>query len=191
MNVPTINSITGDKLTAFAPNTTGYPYGKENGLQTIKQLFDLGFLFDLVNNFEMVANCTKRKTETLKKYLPGIKSIDDILDDVLNTSFLLAKFQLTLTESEKINFSELNGGVNQISNFLIFRPFNTFKAVEFAGKTALLAGKIKKSNFEKIEDFNAAEKYIIENDSLNFLNILKNQPNKSLFYFYQLAKLLS
>ena len=31
VTTPDINSITGDKLTAFAPNTTGVPYGAEKG----------------------------------------------------------------------------------------------------------------------------------------------------------------
>lgn len=38
VNVPSVDCILGDKLTAFAPNTTGIPYGKDKELEIIKQL---------------------------------------------------------------------------------------------------------------------------------------------------------
>jgi predicted nucleotidyltransferase component of viral defense system len=44
--VSTINTYFGDKLTAFAPNTIGIPYGKNKSMEIIKQLFDLGILFE-------------------------------------------------------------------------------------------------------------------------------------------------
>ena len=58
--LPSIDSITGDKLTAFAPNTVGIPYfkGKDNqpfSMEICKQLFDLSKLFEQVQNMETVA----------------------------------------------------------------------------------------------------------------------------------------
>jgi hypothetical protein len=45
LTVPDINSIAGDKLTAFAPNTTGILYGSGKEKEIVKQLFDVGCLF--------------------------------------------------------------------------------------------------------------------------------------------------
>ncbi|MBK7097825.1 MAG: hypothetical protein IPH58_05105 [Sphingobacteriales bacterium] len=45
----------GDKLTAFAPNTTGIPYFKKDdsmSMEIIKQLYDIGNLFDAVTDIE-------------------------------------------------------------------------------------------------------------------------------------------
>jgi len=58
--MPTIDAITGDKLTAFAPNTIGVPYfkGKDNqpfSMEICKQLFDLNKLFEKIENIETVA----------------------------------------------------------------------------------------------------------------------------------------
>ncbi len=60
VTVPTIDAITGDKLTAFAPNTIGIPYfkGKDKqpfSMEICKQLFDLSKLFEHIADFEMVA----------------------------------------------------------------------------------------------------------------------------------------
>ena len=43
--VPTVNSLLGDKLTAFAPTTTGIHFGINKEMQINKQLFDIGELF--------------------------------------------------------------------------------------------------------------------------------------------------
>lgn len=43
VNIPSVNDILGDKLTAFAPNTSGIPYfkgGNDCNLEIIKQLYD-------------------------------------------------------------------------------------------------------------------------------------------------------
>jgi len=48
VTTPTIEAILGDKMTAFAPNTTGVPHGKNKEIEIIKQLFDVGRLFGVV-----------------------------------------------------------------------------------------------------------------------------------------------
>lgn len=60
VTVPTIDAITGDKLTAIAPNTIGIPYfkGKDKqpfSMEICKQLFDLSKLFEHIADVEMVA----------------------------------------------------------------------------------------------------------------------------------------
>ncbi len=59
VRVPTVESLLGDKLTAFAPHTTGVPFysaksGEEQLQQVAKQLFDVGVLFDVATDFEAV-----------------------------------------------------------------------------------------------------------------------------------------
>ncbi|MBX3288318.1 MAG: nucleotidyl transferase AbiEii/AbiGii toxin family protein [Acidobacteria bacterium] len=56
VTVPSSDSITGDKLTAFAPNTTGIKYGAGKELEIIKQLYDIGHLFERVDSLEILAN---------------------------------------------------------------------------------------------------------------------------------------
>ncbi len=56
MRIPTIESLLGDKLTAFAPSTTGIPLRNADGSeadvqQVAKQLFDVGALFDAASDF--------------------------------------------------------------------------------------------------------------------------------------------
>ncbi len=58
-----LEDISGDKLTAFAPNTTGIPYFKGNdnmSMEIIKQLYDIGNLFDNVTDLETIKTTFKK-----------------------------------------------------------------------------------------------------------------------------------
>ena len=46
VSVPSLESILGDKMTAFAPHTTGIPIGAGKSLEIAKQLFDVAVLID-------------------------------------------------------------------------------------------------------------------------------------------------
>src|SRR5690606_17657696 len=48
--LPTLEAILGDKLTAFAPKTTGILYSKNRPVEIIKQLYDIAFLFDRITD---------------------------------------------------------------------------------------------------------------------------------------------
>src|SRR5690606_25553506 len=52
--IPTFDAILGDKLTAFAPKTTGILYSKNRPVEIIKQLYDIGFLFDRITDLSIV-----------------------------------------------------------------------------------------------------------------------------------------
>jgi len=108
VTIPDINSILGDKLTAFAPNTTGVPYNAEKEKEILKQLFDIGHLFDLLTD---ITNFKKSFLETAKgeiAYRPErkIKSVEQILHDIIDTALLIAKKDILKTEDEKTKFSE-------------------------------------------------------------------------------------
>ena len=60
VRVPTVESLLGDKLTAFAPHTTGVPFyspksGEEQLQEVANNLFDVGVLFDVAADFGAVA----------------------------------------------------------------------------------------------------------------------------------------
>lgn len=49
VTMPSVDCILGDKLTAFAPHTTGIPYNIDKELEIIKQMYDISCLFDEFN----------------------------------------------------------------------------------------------------------------------------------------------
>lgn len=52
VRVPSNDCILGDKMTAFAPHTTGVPLRAGKDMEVIKQFFDVGTLIDVQDNFD-------------------------------------------------------------------------------------------------------------------------------------------
>ena len=86
VRVPTIESLLGDKLTAFAPHTIGVPFrssksGEEQLQQVAKQLFDVGVLFDVASDFDAVARSYLAIAEQELEYRGNRHSRLEALDD--------------------------------------------------------------------------------------------------------------
>ncbi len=60
VGIPTYEAILGDKLTAIAPNTTGVKYGQGKEIEIIKQLYDIGHLFDAIKDMISVKEVFER-----------------------------------------------------------------------------------------------------------------------------------
>ncbi len=202
VSMPTVDAITGDKLTAFAPNTIGIPYfkGKDNqpfSMEICKQLFDLGKLFEKIENIETVAQSFKafamqeieyRKTETLNL------TPEKVLQDTIDTCLVLAK-RGSGSADEKAKFSELQKGIRAFgTGFLMVGNFRIDDAIPASARIAYLSAKILHNDFSSIEYYNDQDikKLSIENKDWNFLNRLKRQPDKSSFYYwYKTVQLLT
>jgi hypothetical protein len=184
---PTINSILGDKLTAFAPNTTGVPYFKNKELEIIKQLFDIYLLIDKVDNIkEVYKSFTSIVNEEIRFRNLQISS-NDVLDDIIQTALLIASRERNKGESLK-KFNEIKVGLTKISSFAIKRNFRIEEAIEASAKVAWFATRIKNKDFADMELYNDKidiTSMQIEPKEYNYLNKLKKSNKAAFYYWYQ------
>lgn len=89
--VPSAESILGDKLTAFAPNTTGVSYGKNKSVEIVKQLHDVGHLFDYAEDMESVSSAFMGIVAQEINYRNLNILTDAVLDDIIETSLLIGQ----------------------------------------------------------------------------------------------------
>lgn len=71
VKVPSVGDILGDKLTAYAPNTTGIPYiknGNDASMEIIKQLYDIARLFEKVDNLDITTKSFEKIAEVELSY---------------------------------------------------------------------------------------------------------------------------
>jgi hypothetical protein len=191
VEVPTIESILGDKLTAFAPNTTGVKYQKEKSLEIIKQLHDVGHLFDHISDAGIVAKSFNDIVGQEIKYRSLEITADQVLDDIIATALLIGKTEKHHTDDEKSKYAEIRNGLDQFGNFLMTGNFYIDTAIESAAKAAYLAAKIK------VKDSSAIQRNMNEEISFQFetmhyspLNRLRKIRNGSLFYWHKVSELL-
>ncbi len=197
VRTPDINSILGDKLTAFAPNTTGIPYKAQKEKEILKQLFDIGNLFDLITDVDIFKQSFLATAKDEITYRPEreIKSVQQVLHDIIETSLLLAKKDILKSEDEKAQFAEMNVGINQFRHFVFVGKFEILEAQVASAKSAYLAALIlsDSSEIKKFNDTIPLADYMITNTEYNFLNkrLKFVAKGEALFYWDQTIKLLT
>ncbi|MAE81831.1 MAG: hypothetical protein CMB80_03775 [Flammeovirgaceae bacterium] len=202
VTLPTIDSITGDKLTAFAPNTIGIPYfkGKDNqsfSMEICKQLFDLSKLFEQIESLDKVAASFEVFAKQEISYRKGVDSTmtpENVLQDTIDTCAIIAKRERG-NEDEKAKFKELQKGIIAFgTGFLMAGNFRIDDAVPASARVAYLAAKLLKKEFSPLEKYEGQDikDWNIEDQDWNFLNRLKRQPDKSsFFYWFKTVELLT
>ena len=198
--VPTIDAITGDKLTAFAPNTNGIPYkkgGQSATMEICKQLFDLNKLFEQISDIEVVAKgfqiFAKQEIEYRKETHPDLTP-EQVLQDTIDTCLIITKRERGNSD-EKAKFAQLQKGITAFgTGYLMSGNFRIDDAVVASAKVAHLAAKLLTNDLSPINHYNGEDikQLNIENQDWNFLIRLKRQPDKSSFYYwYHTVQLLT
>jgi len=203
VTTPSIPAITGDKLSAFAPNTIGIPYFKgthDSSTEICKQLYDLGRLFDQVTDMAVIEKSFKRHAEQEIGYRKdGDKensiSIEDVLNDTIETCLTIAKRKKNPTKESKENFKRLEKGIRSFgAGYLMVGHFRIEDALSASARVAHLAAKILTGDTSPVKHYDSrgVKELMIEYESLVHLNKMKKQPDKSIFYYWHLtARLLA
>ena len=83
--VPSPECILGDKLTAFAPHTTGVPFGIDKELEIIKQLFDVAMLTGKIDNYQNLISTYDRAVIDEIGYRDINATREDVLRDTIKS----------------------------------------------------------------------------------------------------------
>lgn len=187
---PSFDDILGDKLTAFAPNTTGISYQKKGHSQTmeiIKQLYDIGYLFDRVEDISVVSK-TFDEYVVVESGYRGINSTSkEVIDDIFQTSLLLGTRGL----DGKGDFPALLAGITQIKQFVFSESYHIEKAIIHSAKAAYLTTAIEKeiTVLEKYKEPLQIKDWKIEQPFFTRLNKLKKSNPEAFFYWYKVYEL--
>jgi predicted nucleotidyltransferase component of viral defense system len=191
VDVPCLEDLLGDKLTAFAPNTTGIPYFKKEdsmSMEIIKQLYDIGNLLDTANDASIIKATFYRfaATELIYRNTEGLKE-EDVLEDIYQTSLCIA----SRGSDGKGNFEQLQLGIRRIGSFIFSENYHIEKAIIHASKAAYLSTLIK-YNAVVIEKFGnplEMKDWLIDEPLNNKLNKLKKSNPEAFFYWYKIFEL--
>ncbi len=191
VKVPSIGDILGDKLTAFAPNTTGIPYFKRGDLCTteiMKQVYDIGRLFDAVDNL-IITNVAFKKIASIEL---GYRNIDAdvnvIYQDIRDTALLLA----TRGMEGVGDFALLQDGIKRLGNFIYEKKYFVEDAISDAAKAAYIATCLEHgiTSIEKFEALKSPSIIPIGKTLTTRLNKLKKQTPEAYFYWSLIDQIL-
>lgn len=182
ITMPTFEALLGDKLTAFAPKTTGILYSKNRPVEIIKQLYDIAFLFDNISDLAVVKNSYNKVVQEEIGFRKLDITATEVLEDTWQACYTLAERDLKSEE-----FNHLQVGIRNFTNFTIDR-FNIDEAITAAAKVAYLTKLLQSSKEVNIERFKnplEIKNWIIEDQEYNKLNKLKKNNPEAFYYWYK------
>jgi len=194
VNVPSIADLLGDKLTAFAPNTTGIPYYKNEkmcSMEIVKQLYDIASLFDITDDLTITSDTFQKFTAVELAYRNlNPNDIQQVLGDIFQTSLCIC----LQGQIENENFKLLQDGIKRIQSFIHSERYVLDTAIINASKTAYLSTLIAnnltevehfdKNNIQKLQDAT------IENSLPTKLNKLKKSNIEAFYYWWKVFEIL-
>ena len=187
VTTPDIDNILGDKLTAFAPETTGIPYersGRSMSMEIMKQLYDIGLIFEASSDFGATKTAFKEFAKEQLKDREIDEDIGLVLDDIYDTALTIC----TRGKSGKARFADLEKGIRKVNAFIFFENYHIEKAITDASKAAYLATIIKydKNEIQKFLNAQEVKDWIIEQPFDTKLNKLKKSNPEAFFYWYKI-----
>jgi len=188
INIPSINSILGDKLTAFAPNSTGIAFGINKAMEINKQLFDIGSLFNISDDIEEIKDSFNNFVMLESEYRGKQFSTNDVIIDIVEISFIISQINLKGGFKNKVT-DEFLQGMKSLRSHLISGSYNLEDVKINAAKTAFCV-----SAFNKKVDYLELKNYGINKikqsnltDDLQILERLKNIIPEA-YYYWQLVQ---
>lgn len=185
--VPDANNLLADKLTAFAPQTVGVPYrkgDKECGMEIIKQLYDIGILFDKADDIKTITTAYRTIVQQEIGYRDVPCTMDDILQDTKDHALSIC-FRQGL---KNVEYPVLTRGIKQASSHIFSETYHLEKAILSAAKVVYLVSLIE---FEStlIEKYTNRQLDRVKDWQFNEfeytkLNKLKKSNPEAFFYLY-------
>ena len=193
VNLPSHEDLLGDKLTAFAPHTTGIPYFKGEKrctMEIIKQLFDVASLFDITEDLSITRNTFLKfaAIELEYRHLP-IDNIQMVLDDIYHTALCIC-----MRGQENIDeYKLLQDGISRIGNFIHSEKYTLDSAIINAAKVAYLSKLMEKGINEihhfKEDDINTLASRVLQLPIPTKLNKLKKTHPEAFFYWTEIQSI--
>lgn len=192
VKIPSLGDILGDKLTAYAPNTTGIPYVKKDrdmGMEIIKQLYDIARLFEKIDNLEITAISFERIAEIELSYRNMENNKEIVLDDIRNTSLCLA----TNGKEGVGDFNALLKGITRVKSLMFNNKYTFDDALIDSARAAYVATLIEKGRYP-IEKYSGNPEEVVDmkiTSSLpHRLTRLKRFNPEAFYYWSKIGQLL-
>jgi len=191
VQVPGFDDIMGDKLTAFAPNTTGIPYvkgGQSMTMEISKQLYDIGNIFLAVKNPLITSTTFHAFAKTELGYRDIIGESNIVLADIIDASLTIS----TRGQSGGGNFNALMYGISQLKQYIFSENYHLEKAITHAARAAYMATIIQTGakTINRFTDPMEIKGWTITNQEYNKLNKLKKSNPEAFYNWFNALTLL-
>lgn len=188
VRMPDANCMIGDKLTAFAPHTTGISFGIQKEMEIIKQMYDISTLLEVMDDFSLVRETYLDVVETEIRYRGIDVTAQDCLQDTLDTALCI----LSRGKIHREDYPLLQDGIRRIIGHIFRENFNGELAIGRAAKVFLLAANLLsgQGTFHGISESTDYAHATLNGTPYKVLNYLKRQDTEAFKTVYEGARLI-
>ena len=187
VTVPSIDCILGDKLTAFAPHTTGIPFDVNKEMEIIKQLFDVATLVEECSNFTDIYESYMKTVESELAYRGEGGSAEDALTDTIQAAACIISRGTTNPDE----YRKLMQGIKRIRTHMYKEMYSgEIAAVQACSVMYMAACVLKNQEFKRIEN---PEQYIADSvgkTKYKTLGYMKRMKLEAYGYIVEAVRLL-
>ena len=185
--VPDKNSILGDKLTAFAPHTTGIPFGVDKELEIIKQMFDCWTLIREMDDYNTVLDVYDR----VSRIEIGYRGLDidptGCLKDTIDSCICILG-RGGIRQDEYKHFST---GIGSIQGHIFSGRINGENAGAYASEIMYLAACILTGQeYERISDPDEYRDIPMKMQGIKKISAMRNADPMAYAYMVKSFKIL-
>lgn len=188
VKIPSVSSILGDKLTAFAPHTIGIPLNANKDMEVIKQMYDVSTLIDAYDDFEELYKTYFEVAASEIAYRGiGASECDCLTDTILSAANIASRGKINSSD-----YAYYVKGCKEVQGHIYAEKFSAETAAVKAPKIMYMAAcLLKQKEFSKVRDpgtyFN--ENFIDER--FKVLKYLKKLNMESFAYAIMTDRLLA
>ena len=187
VTVPTGECLLGDKLTAFAPHTTGIPFDIGKEVEIIKQFYDIGNLIEIFSDINLVKSTYEAIAKAEMRYRGDSYPISMALEDALDTAVCIASQGMINPEE----FIKLKEGIRGITTYIYGENFSVERAISTACQIMYLAAcLLKGTEFSRITNASTYAEEKINSKKYSKLSYLKKTDLTAFGYVVEATKLL-
>jgi len=199
VRVASIESLLADKLCAFAPRTTGVRFEPPNGrptdtMQIVKQLFDVGELFDMAESLADVRAVYRKVFDLENGYRGGRFTMSEALKDTETVSLRLGSHKLKGV-ADHPDALLLVDGIGRLASHLVNHRFHLDDARRAASRAGLMTRLIDRESsgdslsiFREMPGVDDLRKMKVDGE-MEPINRLKAINPEAFYRWYQASRL--
>ncbi len=194
--VPSADELLGDKLTAFAPKTIGILQHPDRAGDVVKQLFDVGVLFDVATDIDKAAQVYAALHVNQCRYRNAAYTVEQTLRDTIDSCLGLTWCELRGPGKDDPMGMYLKDGVQRLQSHIVNGRFDKDPSHVAAGKAACAAALILRRPQIALESIRFKNVSIEELGKAKItgdwatLERLRGGNPEAFFYWWQAQRLL-
>ena len=188
VTIPSVNCILGDKLTAFAPHTTGILLNNGKDMEVMKQMYDVCTLIDAFDNYdEMIESYNQLVVQEIA-YRGTEIGKDDAIEDTFNAALCIAARGKYMPEE----YPTFVDGIRSLKGHIFAENYTPEIAARRSAKVLYMAACMKKSiPFERITDASLYKDKFYVGEQLKDLKYLRKIDLEAYAYTIETDLLLN